>query len=93
MSRFHANWALAPPRSVEIRAGLSVANLTTLVTQNISISVPYGPATAQDIVIREGNVTNFVVTPLLARYVSLTIVGSYANDTAGATVSEFAVLR
>ena len=96
VSRFHANFANAPPRSVQIKAGLSLANLTNVVTQNITISAPYDPATAQDIVIREGNVTNFAVPSLQARYVSLTIVGSLFNETigaVGATVAEFAVLR
>ena len=82
-----------PPLSYSVSAGLGPANQTVLAAGNVTISDPYDAATANDVVLRIGNLTDVTLEARVeARYVRLTIEGSFLGDARGGTVAEFAVL-
>ncbi|GAA5972757.1 hypothetical protein JCM21900_001839, partial [Sporobolomyces salmonicolor] len=85
-----------PPTSYLVSAGASLANMTTIANGTVSISAPYNAEEANLVAIRLGNLTDVPLpTPVLARYVNLTIAGTLAQgggEGYGGTVAEFAVL-
>ena len=86
-------WFADPPLSYSIAGGATLANQTVLVAGNVSISAPYNPATASDVVIHVGNLTDLtLMAPVDIRFVNLTVTGSFSGDGRGGTVSEFALV-
>lgn len=83
-----------PPLSFFVTAGVTLSNTTLFVPQQkILVSSPYDPSTIQDLILRIGNTTDVIAAvPINARYVTLTIEGSFLGDGKGGTVAEMAVL-
>ncbi|KAK4056495.1 alpha,alpha-trehalase ath1 [Microbotryomycetes sp. JL221] len=91
LSSFHINWGKVPAQTFAIYAGRSTRNMTLVAQQNVTISTPYDAATALDVVLRTGNTTDIELdNTVTARYVNLTIRGTYGEPGSGATVAEFA---
>lgn len=60
---------------------------------NVTISAAYDAATAQIIEVKAGNTTDVKLNaPVVARFVNVTIEGSYSGDGPGGTIAEFAAL-
>jgi hypothetical protein len=67
--------------------------MTTISTGNVSISAPYSAATANEVAVKVGNLTDVTLEECTsARFVNLTIAGSFFADGKGGTVAEFAIL-
>jgi trehalose/maltose hydrolase-like predicted phosphorylase len=89
----HFNWGLNPPISYVVAAGSSITNMTTISAGNVSISAPYSAATANEVAIKVGNLTDVTLpSSVSARFLNLTITGSFLADGNGGTVAEFAIL-
>jgi hypothetical protein len=67
---------------------------SAIVGGNVTLSAPFDAVRADMVAIPLGNLTDASVPQgiVSARYVSLTISGSYGTDDYGGTVAEFAVL-
>ncbi|KAI5474838.1 glycoside hydrolase family 65 protein [Pseudohyphozyma bogoriensis] len=90
---FHFNWGSVPPTSYSVAAGTDLANLTVVSSASVNISAPYNATFDNEVTTKIGNLTNVSLsTQLTARYVNLTIAGSFVDDGEGGTVAEFAVL-
>lgn len=82
-----------PPTSYIVSAGPSITNMTTISSGNVSISAPYSAATANEVAVKVGNLTDITLqSSFSARFVNLTIMGSFAADGEGGTVAEFAIV-
>jgi hypothetical protein len=75
-----------------VSAGTNLTNLTTVANNSIVISAAYNASTANDVVTRIGNTTDLAINSTIARYVNVTISGSFLADGTGGTIAEFAVL-
>lgn len=93
VAKFHFNWNTNPAQSYVVYGGNSTDGMTTLVNGKVDISVPYNPSNAQAVVVRVGNLTDVQLDkPVTAKYLTVSITGSYADDGRGATLAEFAVI-
>ncbi|KAE9382576.1 hypothetical protein BT96DRAFT_1010391 [Gymnopus androsaceus JB14] len=82
-----------PPISYVVAAGPSIANMTTIAAGNVSVSAPYSVATANKVAIKVGNLTDVTLqSSISARFLNLTITGSFLADGEGGTVAEFAIV-
>lgn len=82
-----------PAISVTITAGLTLTNQTSVASQNITISAPFDAATAEVVSLKPGNTTDIRLSQgVQARFVNVTIEGSYLADGQGATIAEFAAM-
>jgi hypothetical protein len=91
----HFNWGNNPARSYQVFGGESLAfeSMVQIVAGDVKISAPYDPTTAEEVSVKTGNVTDVVLKEgVEARYVNVTIVGSFAEDGRGGTVAEFVVI-
>ncbi|KAE9402984.1 family 65 glycoside hydrolase [Gymnopus androsaceus JB14] len=89
----HFNWGLNPPISYVVAAGPSIANMTTIAAGNVSVSAPYSVATANEVAIKVGNLTDVTLqSSISARFLNLMITGSFLADGEGGTVAEFAIV-
>ncbi|KAL8276477.1 hypothetical protein RQP46_011127 [Phenoliferia psychrophenolica] len=93
----HFNWGENPPLFYSVTGGPSLSNQSTLAMGNVSISAAFNAATANDVVVRIGNLTDVTLDASIGggggvRFVNLTVVGSFLGDGRGGTVAEFAVL-
>ncbi|GAA5880894.1 hypothetical protein JCM3774_003235 [Rhodotorula dairenensis] len=98
---FHINWGSVPPRTYSVSvsnssssAESSMQSASAIVGGNVTLSAPFDEVRANMVAIPLGNLTDASVPQgsVSARYVSLTISGSYGTDGYGGTVAEFAVL-
>jgi hypothetical protein len=82
-----------PAISVSITAGLTLENQTAVASQNITISVPYVASAVVPVAVVAGNTTDIRFPQgIKARFVNLTIEGSFMADGKGATIAEFAAM-
>ncbi|KAM0788656.1 hypothetical protein ACM66B_002758 [Microbotryomycetes sp. NB124-2] len=88
---FHINWGKVPARTFAVYVGSSTRNMTLVAQQNVTVSAQYDAATANAVTLRLGNTTDVQLDQSVsARYVNLTIRGTYGEPGSGATVAEFA---
>ncbi|KAK4055789.1 alpha,alpha-trehalase ath1 [Microbotryomycetes sp. JL201] len=91
LSAFHINWGKVPARTFAIYAGSSTRNMTLVAQQNVTISAQYSAASANQVALQLGNTTDVPLDQAVsARFVNLTIRGTYGEPGSGATVAEFA---
>jgi hypothetical protein len=91
--KLHLNWGDNPASSYAVSAGNSTDNLTSIISGNPTISVPYDASTAAQVRLVVGNTTDVTLNETVsARYVSVSISGSSLGDGRGATLAEFAVI-
>ncbi|KAF9019821.1 glycoside hydrolase family 65 protein [Rhodocollybia butyracea] len=64
--RLHFNWGSNPPTFYIITAGDSLDDFTTVTTGNVTISAPYSAATANEVAVKVGNLTD-VTLPGVSR--------------------------
>jgi len=84
---------LVPAHTYSVSAGTSPSSLHPIANGTVSISAPYNVATAEAIELKLGNLTDVTLgARARARFVSLTIKGSFAADGRGGTLVEFAVI-
>ncbi|KAG8988480.1 alpha,alpha-trehalase ath1 [Tulasnella sp. JGI-2019a] len=90
VSALHFNWGGNPPISYSVTAGASTMSMAAIASGNVTLSAPTVPDT---ITVNVGNVTDVkLASSVKARYVNVTITGSFAADGRGGTVAEFAVI-
>ncbi|ORY91787.1 glycoside hydrolase family 65 protein [Leucosporidium creatinivorum] len=93
LTAFHINWGGNPAISFTITAGLTLTNQTSVASQNVTISAPFDAATAEVVAVAAGNLTDIRLPQgVRARYVNVTIEGSFMGDGKGATIAEFAAM-
>ena len=95
-SRLLINWGNNPAMSMQAFAGDDLSSLTQVVNAaQVQISAPWDAATASQIMLRNGNVTDINLSqPASGRYVQLVIQGAMVPNEFGhgATVAEFSVI-
>ncbi|KAG8864784.1 alpha,alpha-trehalase ath1 [Tulasnella sp. 330] len=90
ISALHFNWGGNPAISYSVTAGMSTGNMTSIASGNVTVSAPTVPTT---ITVNVGNVTDVTLAQSVqARYVNVTITGSFLADGRGGTVAEFVVI-
>ncbi|GAA5820821.1 hypothetical protein JCM3770_000353 [Rhodotorula araucariae] len=92
---FHLNWGNEPPQSYSIAVSNTseLAGASAVASGNVTLSAPYDLAQSLIVQVDLGNLTDVpLAAPVTARYVQLTIEGSYATKGYGGTVGEFAVI-
>jgi hypothetical protein len=93
ITKVHFNWNSNPARSYAVSGGKTVDSMVTLASGDVSISAPYNASNAQTVSIKVGNLTDVTLKKAVtARYVTISITGSYLGDGRGATLAEVAVL-
>ncbi|GAA5981976.1 hypothetical protein JCM11641_006816 [Rhodosporidiobolus odoratus] len=102
ISAFHFNWGAAPPKSYAV--SLSNSSDFSAASSSTSSSIASGDITADAltvlsseeanlVAVHVGNLTDHALPePVVARYVELTIEGSWNDEGYGGTVAEFAVI-
>lgn len=74
-------------------AGEDAGAMTSVAGGAVNVSAPYDAATAAAVSLKVGNLTDVVLQETVqARYVTVSITGSYLDDGRGATLAEVAVL-
>jgi len=72
---------------------LNFMSMVQIAEGDVTISAPYNSVTADEVSVKVGNVTDVTLEKgVQARYVNVTIVGSFAADGRGGKLSEFVVL-
>ena len=90
---FHFNWNGNPAKSYALYGGTSPGSMTALANGNVKISAPYNAVTAEAVTIKLGNLTDVQLNKTItARYITVSITGSYLVDGKGATLAELAVI-
>ena len=90
---FHFNWNGNPATSYALYGGTSPRSMTALAKGDVEISAPYDATTASAVSIKLGNLTDVELNKTItARYVTVSITGSYLADGKGATLAELAVI-
>lgn len=90
---FHFNWNANPAQSYALYGGKSSGSMAALANGSVSISAPYDAANAEAVSIKLGNLTDVQLNKTItARYLTVSITGSYLADGKGATLAEFAVI-
>jgi hypothetical protein len=96
ISGLHFNWGNIPPQTYTVLAGDSLSSMTQIASGNVSISAPYDASQAELVSIKVGNITETTIGngsgAAVARYLNVTIAGSYIADGRGGTLAEFVVL-
>ncbi|KII91942.1 carbohydrate-binding module family 32 protein [Plicaturopsis crispa FD-325 SS-3] len=93
ISKIHFNWGLNPATQFAVHVGNATDSMTQIANGTVSISSPYNATAAVAVSLKVGNTTDVQLPQSIsARYVNVTIEGSYRADGTGATLAEFAVL-
>lgn len=86
-------FSLDPPTLYSVYAGNTTSNMTMISNASVLITAPYNNVTANDVAVKIGNLTDVTLfSNVTARYVNVSISGSFLGDGRGGTISEFAVL-
>ncbi|GAA5893748.1 hypothetical protein JCM8208_001234 [Rhodotorula glutinis] len=93
---FHLNWNNEPPMYYSIAVSNSSSDIESaspISSGNVTLSAPYDLAESLIVQVDIGNLTDISLNETVtARYVQLTVEGSYATEGYGGTVGEFAVI-
>lgn len=82
-----------PATAYSISAGSSLTNMTNVASGNVTISSAYNATEAVIVAVTVGNTTDVSLTqPVQARYINMTIEGSFLADGKGGTIAEFAAI-
>ena len=93
VKKLHFNWNANPAISFAVSGGSSMDKMTALASGNVSISAPYNASNAEAVSIKVGNLTDIALNKTVtARYLTISITGSYLADGRGGTLAEVAVL-
>jgi len=93
IKKLHFNWNANPAKSYVVSSGHSMDTMTAIASGNVAISAPYNAASAVAVSIKVGNLTDVILNKAVtARYLTISITGSYLEDGRGATLAEIAVL-
>jgi hypothetical protein len=93
LSKLHFNWNTNPAKSYAVSGGNSVNKMAEIASGNVDISAPYNATNAVAVSVKVGNLTDVTLNKAVtARYLTISITGSYLGDGKGATLAEFAAL-
>ena len=93
VKQLHFNWNANPAKTFTVSGGNGLDNMTLLASGTVNISAPFDPSTAEAVSIKVGNLTNVVLDKTTtARYITISITGSFLGDGRGGTLAEVAVL-